>query len=314
MLTACQRHAPTTEPPFETASGDTGDPPTVRVVSWNVQGLGSSASAGFESVRAVLARLDGDVVGLQEVDEKEASELTSLASELGYPHVQLARSTPYGPLRNAVLTRLPPATLRSWSAEELSGDAQAEDVTRQPVSTTIDTPWGRPLTVVVQHCKAGFDDIDEFRRNVDAWRTAQAASGSTLLMGDINEDPREGPEQPSSFGSVPPGAPPSYQPGDDLSELLGGPGMVNDPFALLADQGFRHVEAAQGDGRVETRDSGRWIDHILLDASLEVRAIEIYDTRDDGLTNLPMGGMPPGRDAVRSASDHLPVVADVTTR
>lgn len=298
----------------DTHSEDTGALPTVRIVTWNVQSLGATDSEQFGAARDVLRRLDGDVVGLQEVDEAESDALAALAADLGYLHVQLGRETPFGTLRNAILTRLTPDTLQSWPARDLSSDGSAEDVTRQPVSSTVETPWGEPITVVVQHCKSGFDDIDEFRRTVDALRTASVSSGATVLVGDINEDPREDPELPERFTREPSGAPSDFRLGTDVEAVLRGAGLLNDPFAAFAAAGFHPVDAAQPDGRVETRDSGRWIDHVLPDESIQVVGVEIYDSRDEARSRLAMAGAPLARHLVRAASDHLPVLADVTRR
>ncbi len=294
-------------------------PPTIRLVTWNVATLGEVGSDPYVAVRDVLARLDADVVGLNELEEVEESRLARLASELDYSVAQIGRDTPFGSLRNGILVRSSRRT-RSWTSAALSDDASAEDLTRRPVSTVVDAPWGGSLGVVVQHCKAGFDDVDEFRRLVDALRTAQAGRSlgvdHVVVLGDFNEDPVERqstPLRPATFRSVPSGVPGSYRLGADLRATLEAEGLVNDPFRLVADLGLAHVPLAQLDGRVESRDSGRWIDHVFLDGTLRVVASEIYDARDEGRPGgVPKSGEAPVRYVTSTASDHLPVVVDLT--
>ena len=334
----CERGTPTDEPFFgedrptdrptdapdsgTTATGDTGTTPTgptLRVVAWNVEGLGTEGSADWLAVRDVLGRLDGDVVGLSEVFPEESAALTALAGALGYGEVRLGIGTPFGDMRNAVLSRISGSVTRSHASRVLSGDAAAEDVTRAPVSAVVDAPWGGTLAIAVQHGKAGFDDVDEFRRLIDVRRTAQAAedgaAGDRVVMGDINEDPREvadAPRSPITFTRLPGGLPASFRLGEDLEPELSS-GLTNDPFRVLADRGLLPIEATQRDGRVATRDSGRWIDHVLISSGLRAVGSEIYDSTDEGQPGgVPKAGDALPRPTVRNASDHLPVVVDLT--
>lgn len=305
--------------PHDTGSVPTG--PTLRVVTWNLEVLGSPGTLQYEAAVAVLRRLDGDVVGINEIDVEtsDPTALNTLADTLGYSVVRLGGETPFGPLRNAMLARS--GVARSPAAAVLSGDANAEDTTRAPVVVTLEPPWGGTLAVSVQHAKAGFDDIDEFRRIVDLWRTAQAAwredADHVVVVGDMNEDPLQrttDPLFPRTFTEVPPGQPSSFRLGQDLRSRLSD-GIDNDPFAWLQAEGLELVDAAQLDGRIATRDSGRWIDHVMIDPSLVVVASEIYDSTDEGQApGIPKVGDPLPRETVRDAADHLPVVVDLTIR
>jgi endonuclease/exonuclease/phosphatase (EEP) superfamily protein YafD len=60
---------------------------TLRVATWNIQTVGTPGSLEFTSAAAVLARLDADIVALQEVaSDTDVGALSSLASAVGYPY------------------------------------------------------------------------------------------------------------------------------------------------------------------------------------------------------------------------------------
>lgn len=321
LLTACDRTPPTPDGVYDPQTEDptdTDDGPQIRLATWNVEVLGVPGSDEYDAALATLDRIDADVVGLNELSQGEETRLELLAEELGYDVIVLPDHTPFGFEKNAVLSRLPAIDTRAWTSEDLSGDPQANDLTRLPVGAVLEAPWGGTLAVVSQHCKSGFDDIDEFRRTIDALRTGQAATQTgavhRVVLGDINEDPSElidDPLAPSTFSSIPGGAPAGYRLGDDVEAMLDD-GLPNGPFVALASLGFTPIASAQRDGRTETRDSGRLIDHVLLDGTLEVVGAEIYDSTDEtGEGGLPKAGEAPPRETSRVASDHLPVFVDL---
>ncbi len=295
------------------------DADVIRVATWNIEFLGSPGSSEYDATVDVLRRIDADVIGINEVDAGEEAAFAALADDLGYDSV-VAPSNPFGFQKNGVLSRLPVSSSEVWTSAALSGDSQANDVTRMPVSVVVEAPWGDTLAVVAQHAKSGFDDIDEFRRLVDIRRAVQAtdAAGADLVvvLGDLNEDRAElasDPLLPGSFGAVPSGAPGDYWLGADLYGELTGAGFANDPFVAFVDRGLVEVEAAQLDGRVESRDSGRLIDYVFVDPALTVLAAEIYDSTDEGQPGgMDKAGQAPARETSRAASDHFPVLVDLT--
>jgi endonuclease/exonuclease/phosphatase family metal-dependent hydrolase len=305
--------------PMDTDPADTEDSGPlgsveVRVATWNVLGLGRPGSASFNAVKAVLARIDADVVGLNEIGEDEASALATLASDLGYSQVLRPPTNPFGPERNAILSRLP-ASLDAPTSATLSGDRAANDVTRLPVRAVIPLPEvNRELTVVGQHWKSGFDLVDRFRRAVDASRSAQAARGDlVVLMGDVNAEPGDMPEDPPVWKYRPQGLPGEYRLGSDLEAQLAGSGLPNDAFAPGTAAGLVWLPARQVDGREVTRpSSGRRIDWIFVSDEVSAAPSEVYDSTDEGKGGLPKSGEVPARDASELASDHLPVFADLT--
>jgi endonuclease/exonuclease/phosphatase family metal-dependent hydrolase len=287
---------------------------SLRVATWNVEGLGRDGTADNEAVRAILQRIDADIVGLNEIEPEDATALKNLAEDLGY---ELAgpSSNPFGDLRNAILSRLPISSSAAPTSAQLSSDNDANDVTRWPVRVVVDVS-GREVVVVAQHWKSGFDDVDEFRRAVDATRTAQAADidGDVhVVMGDVNAEFGDG-ESPGSFSSLPNYLPSSYWLGSDLYAAMEGGGLENDAFSALQDLGLTPVDALQVDGRTGTRwVSERRIDYVFIDDGATVLASEVYDSRDEHVGDgIDKGGEAPERSTSEAASDHLPVVVDLT--
>lgn len=306
----------TTLNPTGTGGVVAGD--SIRIVTWNVEGLSATSTDEYAATRDILARLDADIVGLNEIDEFQLDELQALASDLGYPTVVVPQTNPFGELRNAMMARVRVTAAQVLTSAQLSGDPSANDMTRVPVAVTVD---GWDLSVVCQHWKAGFDDADEFRRTVESVRGAQAGSylnaTHQILMGDVNAEVTDGAEFPNPFTSLPVGLPSSFDLGDDLAdELDTGAGIANAPFQVMAAAGLEVIEASQVDGRLETRDvSGRRIDYILADAQTRdwLNAAEVYDTRDEHLSGgVPKAGNAPDREAGATASDHFPVLVDLT--
>ncbi len=319
-LIACRPPGPLPGDDF----GDDDDTPTptvtgpqiVRVVTWNVEELGYPGTPEYEAVQEILARLDADIVGLNEIDEPELGHIKTMGTDLGYDTVVVPATNPFGDIRNAIMTRLPLVSSGIHKPADLSGDNEANDVTRYPVSVTVNV--GQPLTVIVQHWKSGFDDGDEFRRAIDGHRTAQAISDAgdwVVAMGDVNQE-IDDPPWPDVFTAIPSGMPGEFWLGSDLYNQMSAGGISNEAFASLKDLGLDIIEAQQLDGRYDTRDeSGRRIDYILGSAGVRATAVaEIYDSRDDGGEGIPKAGSALPRETSASASDHFPVVAEFTVQ
>lgn len=323
VVTACGRTAPDdtdswspSDPPEDT--GPTSETVRIRVVSWNIQSVGSPGTSQYEAARDVLRRLDADVIGLNEVDdESDGNNLRSLAVELDYLPV-VPTWNPFGSLRNAALTRLPIIASATPTSADLSGDSTADDQTRLPIRLELDVPGAADdLVVVVQHWKSGYDTDDAFRRLIDSHRVTQSASGvgdrPTLVMGDVNAEPDD-TASPSRFTALPSGLPSSYDLGQDLYALLVTEGLANDPFAPLEAEAFELLTLRQADGDYATRwVSGRRIDFMFASAGIpSERDSEIYDASDEGMAAaLPKSGEPLEENATARASDHFPLVLDL---
>lgn len=303
------------------ATDDTGPTGTLRVATWNLYNVGSPGSDEFDATVAILDRLGADVVALQEVNDDDQSELAALADAAGYPHVVFAESSPFGEYNGGFLSRLEPLDHAVWTSAELSGDNRANDVTRQPLALSVDAPGG-PVSVVTSHFKSGYDNEDEFRRSIDAIRIGQAAAqygDRTLITGDFNAQlVDDGTESPSTWSSVPSGPPSSYELGSDLQALLDGDGISNVVYGHLSSH--RVQDAARDSGREGTRPTdtnrdGRRIDHILVGPGLQdvsAQGAVYFSQEDEGGPTVPWIGEPAPRESSELASDHLPVVIELT--
>lgn len=280
----------------------------VRLATWNVQGVGAPGSAGFEAAAAVLARINPAVVGLQEVaSDADEAHLLELGRRLGLMHYAIAPAGPFGAARVAVLSRWPIVQARALPAAVLSGDATANDVTRYILLASVDvTGRGDVLHAVVVHLKSGFNETDEFRRTVEALRTYQAtatvaAADALVIMGDLNADISDPPPTPARWAQAPAGdLPGGFSVGADVRELMASGTLINDPFFYLRIDA-EVLDARQANGSDATRPaSGRRIDYVLVNAPMAQRApvAQVYACEDQP-------------QVCETASDHLPVLADV---
>ena len=295
---------------------------TVRVATWNVQEIGTASSEQYIAAADVLRRIDADIVALNEIDGDELDLLGVLAAELNYDFVFVPDDNPFGDLRNGILSRYEIIAHQAYTAQGLSNDANANDVTRLPIEVEIDLPNVLPhLVVVAQHWKAGFGSDDTFRRLVDGQRTGQvaarwhAASDWLVVMGDGNAELDSVPESPEWVSAVPSGMPSSYRLGADLADTMRSDGLQSNPFGALIDLGLEAIPATQMDGRDYTRPSSqRRLDYIF--ASVPVcngdLASEVYDSMDEQFQGLAKAGSALERTTSSTASDHFPVIAEFT--
>lgn len=304
--------------------GETGNPEPIslkiRAMTWNIERLGSVDSEQYLAAKSILSRLEPDVVALNEIEDYEASALRTLAADLGYQEPFIPVYNPFGSLRNVVLSRFPVIDATAHSSAALSGYSSANDTTRLPVEIRIDIPqMRRELVVVSQHWKAGSFTEDGFRRTVDGLRVGQVGqrwdvdTDYVLIMGDVNAEIDSMPDSPSVFNAVPNGLPSSYVLGDDLTKILSKDGFQNNPFSSLLEQKYSIIDAVQADGRSATRPSSdRRLDYIFGSAPVTANVLdtEVYDSRDEQLSDLPKTGDAPARDVSDESSDHLPVVVD----
>lgn len=300
--------------------------PRLRMATWNVQQLmggdppSAQGQAAADAVAAMLARMDADVVCLNEVHDDEDAEVRSLATGLGYPFVfQGLISTPMaGGLTNVCLSRRPFVRARSRSSNDISTDTQANETGRDLVEVAVElVPGGTQVTLVSTHFKSGFDNATLFRRHVEAVRAAQiataaASSGAAIVMGDFNEEIDGNTTR--TFNAPPSGMPSSYRLGSDIAYPV-----VYAPFSALGAAQLVAVNARHEDSSTDaTRiPSGRRIDYIMLRGASVVGA-EVYNPCvdngvDDGAVGgrLEKAGSPVPCATAQAASDHWPVMVDL---
>ncbi len=289
---------------------------SVRIVSYNIEwGLGEPGSAEYAAVSNVLARIDADIVALQEVTSDDLERIGAFAAGLGYPYYAVGGLGPFaGGLRNAILSRYPLARIA-----EVESPEDARELTRLTLYAEIFVPDAAiPLHTFALHLKSGYDDADEFRRAIEAERIRDAmrnwgitTSDATILLGDFNEDVAD--RQTEAFGSPPDGLPLSYTLGSDVTFPV--PYAQFPPDAFVTDD-LQTIDAPQSDGVTTwTRiPSERRLDYAMAGGPILDTAVaaETYNSVLDAVwPGLPKSGDPLAPETSAEASDHLPVFVDV---
>jgi endonuclease/exonuclease/phosphatase family metal-dependent hydrolase len=299
-------------------------PGQARVITWNIETIGTRGSAEYQAELDVLRRLGADVVSLNEVDSIiDATSFAQFAADAGYPNTALSAGSGFGTDRSAILSRFPILSSRSITAAEVSGDPNARDITRLPLETVVDLPGtSRDLRLISVHLKSGDTNGDEFRRVVESIRVAQALSARDpqrdlyVVLGDINEELDSVPRTPVLFTSLPTGLPSTFRLGTDINAQMTGGGLENDPFAAwqaTPKPAMNALAALRLDGQDGTRPaSGRRLDYLFLSPALAAQSPkgEVFFSGLDGTTGLPKVGAPLAAGTNATASDHLPVIMD----
>ncbi|MDX1388194.1 MAG: endonuclease/exonuclease/phosphatase family protein [Acidobacteriota bacterium] len=304
---------------------------SVRIATYNVQGVGAPESEQHEALVAVIERVDADVLLLQEIDAEfgDLEHIQAIARRTGHEHVCLSEisGTLSGDLHTACLSRFPLVGCFSRSAAALSSDPDANDITRDILEAHVAVEPGEDVWgFFVVHLKGGREERNVFRRQVEVRRIVQAIGsfarerpGSPIVLaGDLNEDLGDG-----RFGSehetLPVGLPRTYRLGRDIAFPV-----VYGPFAAIRGRGLEPIDAFHEDDATDDATrlrSWRRLDYLFVNEHLAVDGAEVYDSCDDNGKDDPAPGRPlpkPGRPlpckVTGRAADHLPVFADVSRR
>lgn len=158
------------------------------VATWNIHGaVGLDGRRSLERIVRMLARLDADVVALQEFAVSRgrlASACAELEDRLGRRAiVHPTLDTPFGPFGNAVLTRLP---VREASCLDLRVGSREP---RNAIELRLD--WnGAPMRLFATHL-----GLSSAERRAQSERLTQRIAGvdtPAILLGDLNEPRRRG--------------------------------------------------------------------------------------------------------------------------
>jgi endonuclease/exonuclease/phosphatase family metal-dependent hydrolase len=139
----------------------------IRVATFNVgatygetffiYGLGAPGTPDHQSVRAILQRMDADVVALQEIHTADLAgipnDLQILADSLGYPYLYVAPTTNTfdTTFQTVFLSRFP-----FHSTFAINSPAGAKEITRLHPAVKVDVPGTDKDPVIVSaHLKAG---------------------------------------------------------------------------------------------------------------------------------------------------------------
>ena len=302
----------------------------IRVATFNIgatfgetffiYSLGDPGTPDHDTVRDILARIDADVVALQEIHSVDLqgnpTDLAALAASLGYPYLNIPPVSGVfdTTLRVVFLSRFP--FLESTNIAPPEG---ARDMTRRHALVKVDVPGtdNDPL-LVSPHMKAGTLSADRFRRAVEMRRlvnelTARGVSGDDnyVILGDFNPS-----SNPITFDEPPSGLPQTFVLGNDITFPV--TYFVN-PVDYFGGLPIVRLDARQLDGSASTFDTsdsgGPALDLMLVSPAIAGRdfATEIYNSALDvsNDTGLPKSGNPPAAGTSASASDHYAVFADL---
>ncbi len=280
---------------------------------WPDYALDAPGTVDFDSVAAILARIDADVVALQEVHTSDINEgdLDALGTLLGLPYrFEGSNSGNFDTsLRVAFLSRYP-----FVSTTSILSPPGAKEISRHSPAVVVDVPGtdNDPL-LISAHLKSGTLTRDRFRRAIEMRRLAAhlstsgfGASDNFIILGDFNPSGID-----RSFDELPSGLPGSYVLGSDVgfpvsysTNMLS---YFGSPMPTLLDP-------RQLDGDDATYDFGQTLDLIMVSPGLAGRphATEIYNSvldvsNGDG---LPKSGSPLAAGTSADASDHFAVFGD----
>lgn len=313
----------------------------LRVVTFNIESgfvgserqpsLTAPGTIDFERVRSILARIDADIVCLQEVypsdgDDGPSENFDALASALNYEHTILAtRSNTFDfQLRNAIFSRHPFLDIESIGSSDYydergivgANGIRAREIARVQPAVVIDVPGAaEPVTLVNLHNIALTSPIAsrQFRQTVELTRlrdylteNSLGSADNILVMGDFNLGGNS-----TSFTSVPAGGPSSYNLGSDFAFPVT---YSSDPdFYFPASFQLNALDARSLTGNDATTFGGSTLDFILTTPAIQVLGSEIYrSTLDTSNTQgLSKAGNPLPPSTSEEASDHFPIVADI---
>ena len=298
----------------------------LRVVTFNIEthrntdgwpdyALGDPGTVDHDSVASILARIDADVVALQEVHTADLngspSEVEQLAATLGLPYIHAGSNSGNfdTSLRVVFLSRFP-----FTMADTIFSPAGAKEIARHCPAVVVDVPGTNADPLLISaHLKSGTGSDDRFRRAIEMRRltdylTASGFEGSDnfIVLGDFNPSGID-----KVFTELPAGLPSTFALGTDVSFPVSySTNMVSyftGPIPTLLDP-------RQLNGNDGTYEFGQTLDLLLVSAGLAGRpySAEIYNSGLDvsNSDGLPKSGSPLAASTSSDASDHYAVFAD----
>ena len=290
----------------------------IRLATFNVlNGIDAPGTMSHDSIRDILARIDADVVGLQEVfafdrnsNNGNPSNLESLATSLGYSHIFVPDGIALDTNSRVVLISKFPFI----STHSIASPSGARDVARPHAAALVDVPGtDADPTIITLHLKCCFDSDDFFRRAVEIERiklflTDQNLTGADniMIMGDYNLLGTD-----SVYNSLPSGLPASYVLGPDITFPVS---YFANPELYFVEAPLFNPDPRQQNGIASaTHSSGATLDYFVISEALSDRGpvLEIYNSEFESTDpGLPKSGEPLAFGISDQASDHLPIFGD----
>ncbi|HEY1121602.1 MAG TPA: endonuclease/exonuclease/phosphatase family protein [Haloferula sp.] len=305
----------------------------IRVATYNIgahfttegfpeYSLGDPGTADHDSVRDVLARIDADVVALQEIASADVSgtpdDLDALAASLGYPYIYVAPTASATPLTGPIDTTLRVSFLSRYpflNSSAVRSPEGARELTRLHPVVKVDVPGTtRDLLLISAHLKSGTAAADKFRRAIEFKRLTGhlGALGLTnddnyIVMGDFNLSSSN-----ASYSTLPSGMPASYDLGDDISFPVA---YSTNPLSYFTSPSATRLDPRQVNNSAATFQSGSVIDLMMVSPAIAGRPLEkeVYNSTLDtsNSVGLPKAGSPLPSGTSAAASDHYAVFADL---
>lgn len=286
----------------------------IRIATYNVlTGIGNTGANGREELEAVIARINPDVLALQEVTGNDLKgPLNQLAERMDYRFVFAPVTALDTGSRVVILSKFP---FSENSSKSIISPPGANDMTRAAAAVIVDVPGTEnDPTIVTAHLKCCFDQDDPFRRAVEMLRIRKYLEEQELdkddnifVLGDFNLLGND-----IVFESLPPGLPQSYRLGNDIEydvKYFADPTNYFTSLTLV-NPGFRQQDGVTTD---TYRGSNTILDYILVSNSIARRtpATEVYNSAlDTSNSGLSKEGSPLPRGTSDKASDHYPVFGD----
>ncbi len=285
----------------------------VRIAAFNLyQGVEDPGSAAYEATRAILQRVNADIVGVVEANGATQSNFSALAASLGYAHTYYS---PQGPmdttLRTAVMSRWP-----ITYTDAVQSPPGAKEMTRANGIVVVDVPGTTqdPTLVVVHYKCCATYGAESFRRAIEIRRTVEAlqnlgkgGSSNVFVIGDFNLVG----SSPVSFDGLPStGLPGTYQLGSDVSFPVS---YQTNPDFFFSGIGMGKASMLQADGDPRTFNTGGVLDYIVTSQAVLNRGFqaEIYNSaKDAGYAGLQKSGSPLPTSTSSTASDHYLIFGD----
>ncbi|MEM0898237.1 MAG: endonuclease/exonuclease/phosphatase family protein [Verrucomicrobiota bacterium] len=308
---------------------------SIRVVTLNVGGdfvdscgICSAGTTDHDTIKQILARIDADVVCLQEIfdDDRNGnpSDLDDLASgpvtgypNYGYPHIYIPSQTSLDfNLQNVVLSKYPLS-----SAIAVGSPSGANEITRRFPAVTVNVPGTSNDPVIIScHLKSGSGTTNNFRRGVEMLRLNEYLDTAGLdeddniiILGDFNLD-----LDPFSttYNTLPGSLPGTYSLGNDIDLQNVGVPYSEDPADYFSSPSMNRLVCRQPVSLSPATfpSTSRVIDHILISDALlnRIHTCEVYDSAEDtsNLIGLAKAGSPLASGTSLLASDHYAVFGD----
>jgi endonuclease/exonuclease/phosphatase family metal-dependent hydrolase len=311
----------------------------IRVASFNIgahwndrffdYSLGDPGTPDHDTVKAILQRINADVVALQEIHSVDLqgspNDLQALAASLGYPHLH---EPPYSgvfdtSLKVVFLSRHP-----FISTANIGSAPGANEITRYHPVVKVDVPRTANDPVIISaHLKAGTATEDRFRRAIEMKRltgylttAGLGADDNFIILGDFNPSSSNTTVSLATYNGFftkeKPVIPLSYAVGGDvLFPVTYSTNMLSyftTPSAVKLDP--RQLNGSASTFNTST-PGGPTLDLILVSPAIAGRplASEIYNSALDtsNSSGLPKAGTPLEAAASATASDHYALFADL---